>query len=223
MALVGYTNAGKSTLFNSLTGEGVLSKDMLFATLDTKMKRLNYPNTKNIILSDTVGFISDLPTELIMAFRSTLEELLYADVIINVRDLSSRYFDAQNIDVMNTIDQLGKEVTDSNYIEVLNKIDLLDEAELDLINRNKNTNQILVSSIKNEGIEKLLDLLEDKINLDNEIHELELDYSKSSIENWLYENAVILKKEYKDKHICLKFKISKINHSKLLSIITSKL
>ena len=122
VALVGYTNAGKSTLFNSLTGEGVLSKDMLFATLDTKMKRLNYPNTKNIILTDTVGFISALPTELIMAFRSTLEELLYADIVINVRDLSSKYFDTQNIDVMDTIEQLGKQVTTSNYIEVLIKL-----------------------------------------------------------------------------------------------------
>ncbi|MFL2817961.1 MAG: GTPase HflX [Alphaproteobacteria bacterium] len=219
VALVGYTNAGKSTLFNSLTGEGVLSKDMLFATLDTKMKRLNYPNTKNIILTDTVGFISALPTELIMAFRSTLEELLYADIVINVRDLSSKYFDTQNIDVMDTIEQLGKQVTTSNYIEVLNKIDLLDETELDLINRNKNNNQILVSSTRKEGIENLLDLLENKINQENEIHELKLDYSKCSVESWLYENAVILKKEYKDKHICLKFRISKINHSKLQSII----
>ena len=219
VALVGYTNAGKSTLFNSLTGEGVLSKDMLFATLDTKMKRLNYPNTKNIILTDTVGFISALPTELIMAFRSTLEELLYADIVINVRDLSSKYFDTQNMDVMDTIEQLGKQVTSSNYIEVLNKIDLLDETELDLINRNKNNNQILVSSTRKEGIENLLDLLENKINQENEIHELKLDYTKSSVESWLYENAVILKKEYKDKHICLKFRISKINHSKLQSII----
>jgi GTP-binding protein HflX len=154
-----------------------------------------------------------------MAFRSTLEELLYADIVINVRDLSSKYFDTQNMDVMDTIEQLGKQVTSSNYIEVLNKIDLLDETELDLINRNKNNNQILVSSTRKEGIENLLDLLENKINQENEIHELKLDYSKSSVESWLYENAVILKKEYKDKHICLKFRISKINHSKLQSII----
>ena len=148
IALVGYTNAGKSTLFNKITDSGVLSKDMLFATLDTKMKEIKKTKSRGLLLSDTVGFISELPTELIMSFRSTLEEVNYADIIINVRDVSSKYTDAQNRDVLNTIKELGREINDFNYIEVLNKSDLLSNEEVELIKYNITNNQVVLISFR---------------------------------------------------------------------------
>ena len=136
IALVGYTNAGKSTLFNKLTGENALSKNMLFATLDTKMKKLNKGSLKNIILTDTVGFISELPTELIMSFRSTPgRNKLCRFNNKNVRDISSGYTEVQNIDVINTIKEIGIEINDNNYLEILNKVDLIEKNYSELIKK----------------------------------------------------------------------------------------
>ena len=130
VALVGYTNAGKSTLFNCLSSAGVFAENLLFATLDPTMRRIRLPGGREVILSDTVGFISDLPHELIMSFRATLEEVLEADVIVHVRDIANENSLAQKKDVLNVLKSLGlKNIeNESGYIEVLNKIDLLDEA-----------------------------------------------------------------------------------------------
>ena len=222
IAIVGYTNAGKSTLFNKLTGECVLSKNMLFATLDTKMKKIANGNLKNVIITDTVGFISELPTELIISFRSTLEEINYADLIINVRDVSSKYAEVQNIDVLNTIDQIGKEIKNDNYLEVLNKSDLIELERLELIKTNKSSNQVLLSALSGEGLDDLLTAIEKKINSSHEIHKIKLDYSKPAIESWLHENATILDKKYYDDHVNFSFKITKENHSRFLSLIRNK-
>jgi len=222
IAIVGYTNAGKSTLFNKLTGECVLSKNMLFATLDTKMKKIANGNLKNVIITDTVGFISELPTELIMSFRSTLEEINYADLIINVRDVSSKYAEVQNIDVLNTIEQIGKEIKNDNYLEVLNKADLVEIERLELIKANKSSNQVLLSALSGEGLGDLLTAIEKKINSSHEIHKIKLDYSKPAIEWWLHENATILDKKYYNDHVNVKFKITKENHSRFLSLIRNK-
>tara|TARA_Y100000591_G_scaffold254329_1_gene226021 strand:- start:232 stop:1512 length:1281 start_codon:yes stop_codon:yes gene_type:complete len=222
IALVGYTNAGKSTLFNKLTGEKVLSKNMLFATLDTKMKRLNTRNLKNIIVSDTVGFISELPTELIMSFRSTLEEINYADLLINVRDVSSRYSEVQNIDVLSTIDEIGREINSNNYLEILNKVDLIEKDHLELIRKNKSENQVIVSANTGQGIDELYAAIEKRLNNNYEIHRIKLNYEKSAMESWLYENAVILNKKYCDTHINLKFKISHINYTRFISLLNSE-
>ncbi len=124
VALVGYTNAGKSTLFNRLTESEVLAKDLLFATLDPTMRGVKLPQGTRIILSDTVGFIADLPTELVAAFRATLEEVLAADVIVHVRDTAHEETAAQKADVLAVLDELG--AADRPMLEVLNKIDLLE-------------------------------------------------------------------------------------------------
>ena len=128
VAIVGYTNAGKSTLFNRLTGAGVLAEDMLFATLDPTLRRVRLPHGTPIILSDTVGFISDLPTHLVAAFRATLEEVVEADLVIHLRDISDPDTAAQAEDVERILADLGVDAGDAKrVIEVWNKIDLLDD------------------------------------------------------------------------------------------------
>ena len=129
VALVGYTNAGKSSLFNKLSKSNVFAKDLLFATLDPTMRKINLPSGKEVILSDTVGFISDLPHELVMSFRATLEEVLSADIVVHVRDISNENSKQQAKDVYDVLHHLGLENIEnqSNYIELWNKIDLLSE------------------------------------------------------------------------------------------------
>ena len=222
IALVGYTNAGKSTLFNKLTGENALSKNMLFATLDTKMKKLNKGSLKNIILTDTVGFISELPTELIMSFRSTLEEINYADLIINVRDISSGYTEVQNIDVINTIKEIGIEINDNNYLEILNKVDLIEKNYSELIKKNIAKNQVMVSAATGQGMSELYVAIEKKVNNNFEICRIKLKYNKSSVESWLHDNAVILDKKYYADHINIKLKISKKNHARFQSMLIAR-
>ena len=125
VALVGYTNAGKSTLFNRLTGADILAKDMLFATLDPTLRRVRLPHGEELILSDTVGFISDLPTTLVAAFRATLEEVIEADLILHVRDIASPETAQQAADVMRVLGELGIHAgEDRRIVEVWNKIDL---------------------------------------------------------------------------------------------------
>jgi GTP-binding protein HflX len=159
VALVGYTNAGKSTLFNKLTRSEVFAKDLLFATLDPTMRHLKLPNGQDVILSDTVGFISNLPTNLIAAFRATLEQVQHADVILHVRDISRHDTDAQRDDVISVLESLEIEYeSDPRIIEVLNKMDALPEdVQADMRRDAKYGERIAaISALTGEGLESLL-------------------------------------------------------------------
>jgi GTPase len=161
VALVGYTNAGKSTLFNRLTKADVLAKDLLFATLDPTMRGVTLSDGRKVILSDTVGFIADLPIELVAAFRATLEEVLEADVILHVRDAAHGESEAQKKDVLKVLAELGVEAGgDRPFIEVLNKIDLLDPPQREGLlatNRPRGTGPIAISAITGAGLDDLLE------------------------------------------------------------------
>jgi len=159
VALVGYTNAGKSTLFNRLTQAEVLAEDLLFATLDPTIRTLKLPDGRPAILSDTVGFISDLPHELVEAFRATLEEVREADVILHVRDIASDETDAQAADVREVLDRLGVDMDERRILEVWNKIDLLDEDGRQAVEgdaRRAHPPAILVSAATGDGSDALL-------------------------------------------------------------------
>lgn len=162
VALVGYTNAGKSTLFNRLTNAEVVAEDMLFATLDPTLRMLSLPDGRPAILSDTVGFISDLPHELVESFRATLEEVKEADVILHVRDIASENSDAEAADVRSVLSRLGIEVADRNFVEVWNKADLVDAETREHLEgdaRRSNPPAVLVSAVSGEGCEALLETI----------------------------------------------------------------
>lgn len=194
-ALVGYTNAGKSTLFNYLTKSNVMAADMLFATLDPTMRKVTLPNGTDIILSDTVGFISDLPHELIMAFRATLEEVLNADIILHVRDVSNPDTGAQKADVLEVLESLGlKDIKYSEkYLEVLNKADLL-SAEDSVYWQNKTATEeskVLISALSGQGQDELLKKIEQKLVSPHPVYEVSVPVSEGKISAWLYQNCAV--------------------------------
>ena len=192
VAIVGYTNAGKSTLFNRLTGAGVLAQDMLFATLDPTLRRVRLPHGTPIILSDTVGFISDLPTHLVAAFRATLEEVVEADLVLHLRDISDPDTAAQAEDVEQILADLGVDATDSSrVIEVWNKIDLLDEAHRDrlLADGGQAGPHVAVSAVTGEGIEALLALIEARVSGELQPLSVTLAPGQLGLIDWLYRNG----------------------------------
>lgn len=196
VALVGYTNAGKSTIFNRLTGAEVLAKDMLFATLDPTMRRLRLPSGPEVILSDTVGFISDLPTELVAAFRATLEEVLDADLILHVRDISHPQTDAQARDVETILQSLG--VTEATpLVEVWNKIDLLPPEERDAVQvQGERVPAVFpVSALTGEGLEALLAEVAVRLDEPRIEEEITVPHAAGRQRAWLHENRLVVDEE----------------------------
>lgn len=198
-ALVGYTNAGKSTLFNYLSGSSVMAADMLFATLDPTMRKISLNGGREVILSDTVGFISDLPHELVMAFRATLEEVLTADIILHIRDVSNPDSQAQCADVLDVLSHLGlKEIKNAdNYIEVFNKADLLPPEDLSRwqAKTQNSSNMVLTSAINGEGCNRLLELIRQKLTLGQKKCRITLPAADGQLQAWLHQNSDVQKLE----------------------------
>ncbi len=203
MALVGYTNAGKSTIFNKLTDANVLAKDMLFATLDPTLRQLKLPRGTKVILSDTVGFISDLPTDLVAAFRATLEEVIEADLILHVRDIVDPDSQAQAEDVYHILEQLG--IGDAGHkrvLEVWNKIDLLDEEALSSMEALRADGRgegkdapVLVSGLTGKGLDRLLDIAETRIAGSDLSMTITLATDQMDRISWIYENATVIERK----------------------------
>ncbi len=198
VVLVGYTNSGKSSLFNILTNSFVLSKDMLFATLDPKMKILELPLSNDVILSDTVGFISNLPTQLIEAFKATLEELIYSDCILHVRDISSNDFVRQSLIVYEILEELGITKLNKPIIEVWNKTDLINLSNQDKIQIKDKNDVVLISAKKNYGIEDLKNKISELFNYSKFQERIFLPFEKIKIRSWLFERKLVLKEQIID-------------------------
>ena len=233
IALVGYTNAGKSTLFNRMTGADVVAQDMLFATLDPTMRQVSLPGLDKAILSDTVGFVSDLPTQLIAAFRATLEEVIHADLIIHVRDISHPDSDAQRDDVMDVLRELGVTPHGADgepagegdgaaapaYIEAWNKIDRLGPIEREEIEAaaRRRDDVVLLSAFTGEGVDDLRRMISDRMTAGDRLYTLTLPSSDGAALAWLHEHGEVVATDGGDNRLTVAVRLSDAAHARFMA------
>ena len=223
LALVGYTNAGKSTLFNRLTGAGVDARDQVFATLDPTMREIALPSRAHAILSDTVGFITDLPTSLVAAFRATLEEVLAADLILHVRDVSHPDSEAQKRDVEAVLDELGvgAEERAARLIEVWNKADLLPADELEPMRAValRQPETTLISAVEGTGVDRLLAGIDRRLSASRRPIEVELDYGAGDVLAWLHRHGEVLEKVDDGERLHLRVAVGEAERAQLARML----